>query len=274
MTDKRIAFMMPVYPPHYDYARNFLRSFKKHKLDKQADIWFVFSNNEDLAMFPDGENAIVIPPNIKLDIVQVGRLRTGVINIKKFYGLSMIKDKYEYVLMVDAETLIIKNIDLHKLCADFFDRQILWGNIPTNQIAKKIIESCRRHFDISEKFDNEDLYLWFNNPCIYRTSHLNDFFFTTAILEKFEDLSSLDFDYYVYMLYLVFYHGFRIENIYPKYCGFAEACTLLVRPEYIKESMCMATPIMWQQIKKLGGGGGGYVFVCEFLPFQQQKKHL
>lgn len=250
---------MPVYPPHYDYARAFLKSFKKHKLDRQADIWFVFSTDDDRAMLSDAENAIIIPPTLKLDkeqiIVPVVGLKTGVINIKKFYGLSIVKDKYEYVFMIDSETLIIKNINLHKLCVEFFARQVLWGNISTDPDARKITESCRRYFDISEKFENEDLYLWFNNPCIYKTSHLNDFFFKTAILEKLEDLSFWDFDYNVYMLYLVFYQGFRIENIWPKCFGFASRSTLLAKAEYINDSMYMATPIMWRQVRKLGGGG-------------------
>ena len=249
---------MPIYPPHYEYARDFLRSFEKFKLDWQADMWFVFSNDADHLTFPEAKNAIVLPQNLELT------REAGVINIKKFYGLLQIKEKYEYILVIDSETLIVKKTDINTVCDDFFCKKILWGNIPIDSDAYKITESCRRHSDFSERegtIENDSLHLWFNQPCIYKTSNLDDFFCKIEMPEKLGELTFWDFDYNIYMLYLMYNCDFRIENIRQKSFGFASSSVPLARPEYIRDGMYMATPLIWREVKKLGGGGKIFMFV-------------
>jgi len=58
----KIAFVCPTFPPHYEYACNMLESFYKYRFNEQADMWFVFSNEEDRKLFPEAVNGIVTPP--------------------------------------------------------------------------------------------------------------------------------------------------------------------------------------------------------------------
>jgi len=259
MADKRIAFLMPVYPPHYDYARGFLRSFRKYKLDRQADIWFVFSNEADRVAFAEVENAIIMPAHLQ-DLSR----DNGVINAKKFYGLSRIKDKYEYVIVVDADMQIMKNIYLHKVCEDIFSRKTLWGNTRHTGEHDKIYflftSACREFFADANKINDSRLGLWFNNLCVYKTDTLDDFFAKTGIMDKLKNLIFWHFDHYIYMYYLLIYQGFHTEQIFPLGV-FAEYRGSLVNKEYKEKYLHMATRHMYEQIKKLGGGVGCFMFI-------------
>jgi hypothetical protein len=46
-----ICFIIPTYPPRYEYAKNLLKSFKEQKFDKQADLWFCFTNKTEKEQF-------------------------------------------------------------------------------------------------------------------------------------------------------------------------------------------------------------------------------
>ncbi len=41
-----VAFLIPIYPPHFTFAKRLLKSFIDMNLHLQADCWFVFTNEE------------------------------------------------------------------------------------------------------------------------------------------------------------------------------------------------------------------------------------
>lgn len=256
MADKKITFLMPIYQPHFKYAEEFLQSFHRFKLNQQADVWFVFSNEQERQLFSKKTNAIVIPENL-----QHLERDNGIINVKKFYGLSKINDKYDYVITIDAETIVIKNKNLLNICNEFFKTKKIWGNTPTDLDAMKVVDSCRKHLSLKKKIKNDDLYLWFNNLCIYKTANCDDFFNKTKILEKLEDLSFWDFDYNIYMLYLILHEDFKIENIRQKCFGFSSSSVPLVKEEYANKFMHIATPIIYNSVKRLGGGKACFMLI-------------
>lgn len=47
----KIAFVVPVYPPHYSFAYSLIKSYKKFFINLQADIYFVFTSQEDRKLF-------------------------------------------------------------------------------------------------------------------------------------------------------------------------------------------------------------------------------
>ena len=54
----KIAFIIPTYPPHFNYAKNFLDTFRKNYLNLQADLFFIFSD--------DRKHKNLVNMNIKL----------------------------------------------------------------------------------------------------------------------------------------------------------------------------------------------------------------
>jgi hypothetical protein len=210
--EQKVGFLVPIYPPHFHYGRDLLASLCRFGLDTQSDFWFVFTNCEEKAEFGEYEYSVVLPENLRIFE------NYGIINIKKLYGLKQIQDKYEYIIVLDAESLFIKTVDLYSICKEYFDSKILLGNeILTEYLerAEHIKSSCKRYFSEYKDFSklNNPLYLWFNQPCIYKTDTLTDFWDKIRYEENIKNLQWADFDYYLYMFYLILFQGFRIEDI-------------------------------------------------------------
>ena len=68
--------------------------------------------------------------------------------------------------------------------------------------------------DIIKNIGSE-LYLWFNQPCIYDSDNVYDFLKTTDLLsiKSIAKLCWFDFDYYIYMYYLQIREHFRVVDI-------------------------------------------------------------
>jgi hypothetical protein len=207
-----VAFLVPVYPPHYHSARNLIDSFIKNNLHKQAQLYLVFTNFKEKSQFGDFEFSLTLPPE---SFAQ--NKRQGLVNIKKLWAIKQIYRQYDYIIVMDADSLFIKNVNISSLCKDYFDAKVLYGNRISkgyNQLDK-IKEPCKRFYSFHperEKLDSE-LYLWFNNLCIYNTKHIDDFFEVINYDENIKYMGWADFEYYIYMYYLILYHGFIIDDI-------------------------------------------------------------
>ena len=210
ISDKKICFVVPTYPPHYLYARDFMKSFRQFEYDKQADLIFVFTTLEEKEGFLPCDS-IVLPKSLRI------LKNKSIMILKKYYALMKLKDKYEYIIVLDDECIFTKNVNLMKICDDFFESKILYGNIVQNRawdIMGTIVEDCKDFFDVSRREDlNCPLYLWFNQIPIYKCSTLSDFFKKTEIDKRLPKLTWNHFEYYIYMHYLMLYHGFQVEDI-------------------------------------------------------------
>lgn len=207
---KKICFAVPTFPGHYLYAADFIKSFKENKLDEQADLVFIFTNPAERDGFLPCKS-IVLPPKLRI-------LRDGkIINIKKFYALMQLKDEYEYIFMIDDECLFRRNVDLYSICQNYFKQKILYGNRVENapwDFPNIIPAECGKFFSKEQQKKLKiPVYLWFNQLPIYRTSDLNDFFKTTGIDKNIADLCYFNFDYYVYMFYLILKCDFTVMDI-------------------------------------------------------------
>lgn len=211
-----ICFIMPIYPPHFGYANAFVRSFFRFGFDLQADLAFVFTDKNEAQMFKhinfNGYYKSLILPKY----LRVSR-DNGIINIKKFYALKKLHKSYEYLIIIDSESEIIKNIHLKNLCDEFYAQKRLFGNA-TICDASKIKNESKKFFApfvATKAIPNDDLYFWFNQPCIYKGAFIEEFFRATN-LNRLIDLLNLNFfsfDFYVYGYFLLLYKDFQIENV-------------------------------------------------------------
>ncbi len=208
----KVCFLMPIYPPHYQLAKIFLESFRKYSMDKQADVALIFTNEEEQKLWgKDGDFQLVIPSKLRMFF-----LSKAIVSIKKFWACNELRNVYDYIITLDAETVIIKNIDLYKVCQNYFSNKILLGNhYPPNGDLEFIKDSCKRFFktERAQKILSSPLYLWFNQPCIYKTDTLKSFFDITGMKYEIRFLSFYDFEYYIYMYYLILYHDFKVKNM-------------------------------------------------------------
>lgn len=201
---KDVAFVTPIYPPHYKYANELIASFYSYGLDKQAHLWFVFSNKCEQRKFYSNHPfmSITIPEHYKID--------RGIINRKKFYSLRYLHSYYDYLITIDSETLFIKNVGIKELCDRYFNEKMLLGNHATANTDKITRECAKLFHNIIAPLVAP--YLWFNQLCIYKSSHISHFFNTIHYDDIIHNIKWEHFDYYIYMFYLILYHGFKIYD--------------------------------------------------------------
>jgi len=211
MKNKKIAFICPTHTPHFVFAKSLISSFVKNGYFTQCDLWFVFTNVNEADNFGNYDYKLILPSNFCIFD------RNGIINIKKIWAVKYLYSSYQYLITIDSETLFTRNIDLLDLCNNFFENKILLGNkvLPQGkELTEKIKKSCKEFFpnDFQDKLDSE-FYLWFNQPCIYKTANIDKFFAITRIYEKLTLIDWFQFDYYVYMYFLILYEQFSIIDM-------------------------------------------------------------
>ncbi len=209
---KKIAFLVPIYPPHFKYAQNIIKTWKTTQLNEQSDIWFIFTNEEEKEKYGEWKNSIILPKEFRVFE------NRGIINIKKIYGIKQLKNQYEYIIVLDAETEFVKNIDLLDICSNYFEKKELYGNLvyeEGRERTEKIKAACKEYFYKYKnvKLLDSDFYLWFNQPCIYKASNIDDFLEKIDYKNNITKLRWEDFDYYLYMYYLILFENFKIVDI-------------------------------------------------------------
>ena len=209
---KKIAFLVPIYPPHFKYAQNIIKTWETTQLNEQSDIWFIFTNEEEKEKYGEWQNSIILPKEFRVFE------NRGIINIKKIYGIKQLKNQYEYIIVLDAETEFVKNIDLLDICNNYFEKKELYGNLVYEEGRKrteKIKVACKEYFYKYKnvKLLDSNFYLWFNQPCIYKASNIDDFLEKIDYKNNITKLRWEDFDYYLYMYYLILFENFKIVDI-------------------------------------------------------------
>ena len=213
----RIAFIVPTYPVHFAFAQKLEESFFACNLDKQADLYFVLTDESELE---EWKKQGFCSLNILLSKEYRNFANRGIINIKKFYALSQLKDKYDYTIIIDSESEFIRDVDLQQICDEIFDHKQLFGNrlfLFQKIQFENIKNQCRSRFpkrDIGRlPTEDKDLYLWFNNLPVYRNADLDDFFAQIDYSAISDSLTFEDFDHYLYMYYLLLYKDFSIVDL-------------------------------------------------------------
>lgn len=224
----KIAFLCPIYPPHYYYWKKLLKSFYKNHLDQQADLYFIFNDTADAFLFGNYEHKLILPKDL---LQKFYAWSTHFPDAKKSFGVHLLKDSYEYLITLDAESRIIKNINLIDMCETYFANKILYWNKLTGK-TNAVMQNSLERFTNQEQTDQDlSLYLRFNQPCIYKSAYVDDFFEKTNILNDIDHLKFGWWEYYCFMLYLIFYHGFKTQDLWVlgKYwlCETPETSTLV-----------------------------------------------
>ena len=208
---KKVAFVIPIYPPHFGNAKQLYNTYIHNNLNEQADFWLIFTDENEKEACGEYKYSIVYNSKLGVD-------RDGIINKKKLYALNELKDKYEYIIILDSESLFIKNINIFNICKQYFSKKILYGNKINNEAmdyVNLVRDNCKRFFIKNNNFYklNTDLYLWFNQPCIYKASHIKHFFNIIDYDKNISNIKFIDYDYYIYMYYLILYYDFQIEDM-------------------------------------------------------------
>ena len=206
-----IAFIIPIYPKHYNYIYDLLEIIDKFYIT--IDLYLVFSNDSDYSIFlkKDKIKKIIIP-----------NTNTGnIVTYKKFFALDTFKEDktYDYFIVCDSEiTIIPENFNqeniLDKINKIFENKIIYAGEYKDDHIKNVIKTSCNLVTDgnMLEKITkNYSLYFWWSDLPVYKREHLTHFFNVI----KYDSINWFHFDHKIYLSYLILHHDFRITNITP-----------------------------------------------------------
>ena len=205
----KVAFICPIYDMknHFDLAYNLYKS--KVDLMVEEDFYFVFSNEEQKEKLTNRikDDLGVTISSIVLDQNLVD-LKSKVV-VKKMYALRYLMGKYEYLSIIDSESLFYKKTDFYQLFKEIWNsKNCLISNFSLDGF--KIISKCFKTLGI---YDNKKLKkafsyyrynFWFNEIPVYKCDTLPGFF---DWLDKF-DINGwgnewLCFEYYIYAAYLI-----------------------------------------------------------------------
>ena len=225
MLDKsKVAFICPLYDMrnHFDLAFNLYKS--KIDLGISEDLYFVFSNVEQKDKFRKriydafkDEILYLILPEDQLHY-------KSVVVVKKLYALRELRNQYDYLSLVDSESLFYKNGDFPALFNEIWESgSCLNCNVSPQGFL--ILRYCFRALDkkvyynkkLRKEFGNYKYNFWFNEIQVYKCDTLDGFF---EWLDQFDPNGYLNewncFEYYLYAAYLILecdFHLKRFDNL-------------------------------------------------------------
>lgn len=224
-TANKVAFIIPVYPPHYGYL-DFLNNLP-NVLD--FDIYFILSYKEDLDIL-NSYNYNPVYKTILLDQELDHSLISNMINsrviimFKKLYAINLLKDQYDYIAAVDSEIEFVDVYNVYEKFKQHCDRKKIFGSSVGGERGrglKEIIEYSSLFFeDNIEELKNKTCglthYFWFSDIPIYDSKIAAEFL-------KFIDFENYEqfvnkicwwvFDYIAYIYYCVLYKDYELVNL-------------------------------------------------------------
>lgn len=214
-----VAYICPLYDMknHFDLALNLLQS--KINNEVIGDLIFIFSNKEHKNKFNEMMKKNYVQEELKCVILpqEFEKYKSKAVT-KKLYGLQRFMYEYTYIILVDCESIFIKNFDSGKLCKMIWDsRSMLASNISPDGF--NIMRSCYRTMGLyhnkklRKELSNFKYNFWFNELQVYKSSYLPEFF---QWLQKFNMNSILNnhncFEYYLFFAHLCIVHNFHIKK--------------------------------------------------------------
>jgi hypothetical protein len=238
------CFIIPIYPPHYHY----LTFLNNQPENLEFDIYLILSYKSDLVEleqlnYNKSYKTIVIEDYLNgaiiNDILNRPIEQQGIITFKKYFGLFLLKDKYDYLATCDAEIDFVSYESVNEKFENFcLKKTIIGSNVDGERNVSNTFEILPQStlIEVVEKinktsaslFNNDEIeklskfnfrfYFWFSDIPVYDTKILNNFFkhinFNENEYENFiRKLNYYIFDYITYIYYCFLYEDYKILNI-------------------------------------------------------------
>lgn len=224
------AFIIPVYPPHYNYL------FFLNKLDSQIefDLILVISFHSDFKMLIEDYNfqkiykVIILENYFTKSFIENIINKKVIITFKKYFALNLLKNTYIYCATVDCEINFVNTNNVSKKFEIFCNnKKIIGSSINTHDYRHKIINdiniSSSIYFKNTPHYEkliaitnNFNLYFWFSDIPIYNMSYITSFFSFIKFNEYAQFVENTKwevFDYIPYVYFVALFHGYSIINI-------------------------------------------------------------
>lgn len=213
------AFICPLYDMqnHFDLAVNLYKSKIEYQID--ADFIFIFSNEEQKDKF-----ALRLKTELNVEkmlysvIPDKFNIYSAKAVTKKLYGLHEYMDQYDYIILIDCESIFIRSFDVDALAKEIWDsRNMLASNVSSNGffIMRKCYKAMGLYYNrkLRKALGTFKYNFWFNELQVYKCSYLPGFF---KWLQEFDVEKICNtwhcFEYYVFYAYLCLVHDMQIKK--------------------------------------------------------------
>lgn len=213
----KCAFVIPLHPKHFDYGYYIIDELN----NADADLYFVFTNNEEKLLF---EKNLPNPTRLKFlllsDFVDLSipEKTNSFVSIKKFYAISMLYTKYDYISCIDSEIKFIKNTNFYEMMKKIADNKtICGGKTEFNDIVRDSLLKLtdkRDHEKLKQISQNFNIYTWWSNIPVCETSNIKHFLtwinFNNQSLERF---SWNIFDDITYNYFCILFYNYQLKIV-------------------------------------------------------------
>lgn len=159
-----------------------------------------------------------------------------IVNLKKFIGLFWAKDHYEYMCVIDCDTIFNKTTkNLFKnLITNYKSKLFFSGGVNTPNAILNLQKESANLFVTSDFKKLQEItgefhrYSWFFDAPFYEKNHLNDFF-DYFLIERKDDFNFWyaikwgTFEHLIYTFYLLLFKGYtmidygeKVRSIIPE----------------------------------------------------------
>ena len=211
------ATIIPVHPPKFPCAKVALETWKKYC---STPLYFVLSNEEDLSLLKDflkeDFEYLVIPENL--------RHYRNPITVKKFYGVSQLVEKYDYVGVFDSEMKVVKPFDTDEIYKLIWNKREFkcnqcWGDVNGGALLHGNAKTLNwdKNEILLHELENWKWYFWFNEICVYEKETFKEFFCVLNCMPEIETIYNeyWCFDYNIYGMWLIAYEQFKCKKLFP-----------------------------------------------------------
>jgi hypothetical protein len=214
----RAVFLVCLYDTRDHFQRAAALAESLHRLSPGEEIAVIFSNQDHLDRFRAlGQDVIplLLPPERLVHEHQI--------TVKKLVGVkALFEAGYDYVAVVDAESVFIKPVDAALLCEEIWQAPII-GNLPT-QLATDNLLGTLSELSLPPTDGLADYFTWFNEIPVYERTTFQGFWewLEPRTAGVFGGVWSSDYTPYTFYLML---HGIkRVKpvDIRSRYYGLLE----------------------------------------------------
>lgn len=220
----KVCTVVPTYLYKFDYAMNFLKS---HNENLETDLYFVFSTVEEEQLF---RYAVMMNRDFKDNsyknykyLIVKGVGGSGLITQKKLWAVNELVKTYDYVAVLDDESLVVKSFDPNVVYKEIAEARSFKSNRRNDHLyhLKSVAEKMNLvdNERLIEQTDNFTQYWWFNELCVYDAKYFKEFFDWLISHPNLKELlSSFEcFDYLLYSIWLICNKEFTLDKRMQEY---------------------------------------------------------
>lgn len=208
MKMERIVIVIPIHKPHFEYGKRMLKT-RKETMNEQMKMVIGCSTKSEME-----EMREMIKENKyeNIEVIQIECSHIGNKAIyKKYYMLKKMKEEYEHVVCIDAETEFKKKIPESMIIERSNNPVMLGSNVRKCKYNGKINRICAKEVGGLEGKAWTEIYFWFSDVPVYNSDCLKSFF------RKYEDIEKISecYEHFEHIMYIYFVKSYYNEIKFP-----------------------------------------------------------